>query len=189
MVMVSIMERNQMQEITENTDGFPYIERIYSNKTEALFLFFTLLCFLLMLWRLNNVHFDWLAFIFACFFIFFLFYSINYRMLLIHLTPHFVKLTFGLFTWTIPVDNIQQCRLDEIPLLMKMGGAGIHFMMIRKRYRASFNFLEFPRVVLAFKKKMGPVQDISFSTQKPDQVISLVQRMIGEKPAKSVDLN
>jgi hypothetical protein len=58
---------------------------------------------------------------------------------------------------------------------MKYGGAGIHFMFIRDRYRASFNFLEYPRVVIAFKKKVGPVRDISFSTRKPEDVIQLIQ--------------
>lgn len=167
-----------MQRAHDKTEGFPYSERINSNKTEALFLSFTALFFLLMLWRLTTINFDWLAVIFACFFIFFLFYSVNYRTLIIHLTPDSIKLKFGLFTWTIPAENIQQCRLDDIPHLMRFGGAGIHFMMIHKRYRASFNFLEFPRVVLAFTKKVGPVQDISFSTQKPEEVIRLVHRMI-----------
>jgi len=55
------------------------------------------------------------------------------------------------------LDNVEGCCLDDIPMLMRMGGAGIHFMLIRKRYRASFNFLEHPRVVIAFKKKEGLV--------------------------------
>jgi len=63
-------------------------------------------------------------------------------------------------------------------LLMRMGGAGIHFMMIRKRYRASFNFLEYPRVVLAFQREVGPVQDISFSTRRPDDVLRLIQAAV-----------
>jgi hypothetical protein len=75
----------------------------------------------------------------------------------------------------VPLDNLEECRLDKIPLLMSMGGAGIHFMSIRKRYRASFNFLEYPRVVIAFKRKVGPVRDISFSTRRPDDVLRLVQ--------------
>ncbi|MFZ2095565.1 MAG: hypothetical protein WAV05_02895 [Anaerolineales bacterium] len=48
-------------------------------------------------------------------------------------------------------------------------------MMIRKRYRASFNFLEYPRVVIALKRKVGPVQDISFTTRRPDDVIQQLQ--------------
>jgi hypothetical protein len=59
-----------------------------------------------------------------------------------------------------------------------MGGAGIHFMMIRQRYRASFNFLEYPRVVVAFKKKAGPVQDISFTTRQPDEVLRLMREAV-----------
>jgi hypothetical protein len=58
---------------------------------------------------------------------------------------------------------------------MRMGGAGIHFMSIRKRYRASFNFLEHPRVVIAFKRKAGLVRDISFSTRHPDDVLRRIQ--------------
>jgi hypothetical protein len=76
------------------------------------------------------------------------------------------------------LNNVESCALDEIPALMKYGGAGIHFMMIGKRYRASFNFLEYPRVVIAFKRKMGPVRDISFSTRQPMEVLWIIQRAI-----------
>mgnify|MGYP000900013350 CR=1 FL=1 len=36
-----------------------------------------------------------------------------------------------------------------VMFFLRYGGAGIHFMSIRGRYRASFNFLEYPRVVIA----------------------------------------
>jgi hypothetical protein len=48
-------------------------------------------------------------------------------------------------------------------------------MSIRRRYRASFNFLEYPRVVIAFKRKEGLVRDISFSTRRPDDALRLIQ--------------
>lgn len=152
-----------------------YDERVSSNKTEALFLALTLLFLLLFIWRLNVTGLDWLATVFILFFVFFFFYSINYRTLHIQLTPESLKLSFGIFTWRVPLDNIEECCLDEVPLLMRMGGAGIHFMFIRKRYRASFNFLEHPRVVIAFKRKVGPVQDISFTTTRPNDVLRLIQ--------------
>jgi hypothetical protein len=66
---------------------------------------------------------------------------------------------------------------------MRMGGAGIHFMMVRGRYRASFNFLEYPRVVIAFKKKVGPVRDISFTTRRPDDVIRLIKEAVSAREA------
>lgn len=86
-----------------------------------------------------------------------------------------LKPTFGIFTWIMPVDNIETSSLDELPVILRFGGAGIHFMLIRKRYRASFSFLEYPRVVIAFKRKTGPVQDISFSTRRPDEVLQTIQ--------------
>jgi hypothetical protein len=61
---------------------------------------------------------------------------------------------------------------------MKYGGAGIHFMFVHKRYRASFNFLEHPRVVIGLKRKAGLVKDISFSTCQPNELIRLVQGSI-----------
>ena len=48
-------------------------------------------------------------------------------------------------------------------------------MNVRNRYRASFNFLEYPRVVIAFKKKAGLVRDISFSTRQPEEIMRLIR--------------
>ncbi len=160
------------------TDELIYHERVSSNRTEVLFLALTILFLLLLVWRVSDGRPDALAWVFVCLSGFFFFYSVNYRTLLIRLTPESLKLTFGIFTWRVPLDNVEECRLDEIPLLMRMGGAGIHFMAIRGRYRASFNFLEYPRVVISFKKKVGPVRDISFSTRRPDDVLRLVQEAV-----------
>lgn len=160
------------------TDDLIYNERVSSNRTEALFLALTLLFCLLLIWRVNAGIVDLLAAAFFCLFGLFLFYSVNYRTLNIRLTPESLEFTFGIFTWIVPLDNIEECRLDELPILMRMGGAGIHFMSIWKRYRASFNFLEHPRVVVAFKKKRGPVCDISFSTRRPDDILRLIQEAV-----------
>jgi len=165
------------------TDDLIYDERVTSKRTEVLFLVLTILFLLLFIWRVNAGSLDILAAAFFFLFGFFLFYSVNYRRLIIRLTSESLKLTFGIFTWTVPLDNVKECRLDEIPVLMRMGGAGIHFMSVRKRYRASFNFLEHPRVVIAFKRKVGPVRDISFSTRRPDDVLRLMQVAVSAKRA------
>jgi Ca2+/Na+ antiporter len=157
------------------SDDLIYTERISSNRTLALFLALMLIFLFLLIWRVDGGRWDVLAYVFLCFFIFFFFYSVNYRTLIIRLTSKSLELKFGVFTWIVPLDNVEECRLDEIPLLMRIGGAGIHFMIVRNRYRASFNFLEYPRVVIAFKRKAGPVQDISFSTRRPDDLIRLIQ--------------
>jgi hypothetical protein len=103
---------------------------------------------------------------------------VNYRTLIIHLTPQALQLRFGLFTWVVPLSTIADCRLDDLPPLLRLGGAGIHFMVVRGRYRASFNFLEYPRVVIALKRRKGPVRDISFSTQQPDEVLRYLREAI-----------
>jgi Ca2+/Na+ antiporter len=164
-------------------DVFIYEERISSNRTEALFLALTVIFLLLLIWRVDVGGLDFLAVIFLCFLSLFFFYSINYRNLIIRLTHEYLKLTFGLFKWTVPLDNIEAYCLDEIPIFMRMGGAGIHFMIIRKRYRASFNFLEYPRVVIAFKIKVGLVRDISFTTRRPDDVLRLIREAISANRA------
>jgi len=158
------------------TDDLIYEERLSSDRTEALFVAFTILFFLLLIWRARAAGLDTLAVLFLCLSLFFLFYAVNYRTLVIRLTPKSLVLKFGIFRWTVPLDNVETAHLDDVPFLMRMGGAGIHFMLIRGRYRASFNFLEYPRVVIAFKRRVGPVRDISFSTRQPDEVI----RLIGE---------
>jgi len=167
----------------KTNDNLIYNERVSSNRTEALFLTLMLLFFLLLIWRVNANGLDILAAVFFCLFGLFFFYSVNYRTLLIRLTSESLNLTFGIFTWKVPLDNAEECCLDALPMLMKYGGAGIHFMIIRKRYRASFNFLEYPRVVIAFKRKAGLVRDISFSTRRPDDVLRLIKEAVSAKRA------
>jgi hypothetical protein len=157
------------------TDIQIYEERISSKKTEALFISLTILFLILVIWQINIDGPDILIVAFFLLFIFFFFYSVNYRTLIIRLAPESLKLKFGVFSWTIPLHNIRECDHDDLPILMRYGGAGIHFMLFRRRYRASFNFLEHPRVVIALKEKSGLVWDISFSTRHPDELIRLLQ--------------
>jgi hypothetical protein len=171
-------------EVTVMKNNLIYEERLSSNWTEALFASLTVLFLALLIWQIGTGGPILLRALFGFLFILFFFYSMNYRTLIIRLTPQSLKLKFGIFTWRIPVDDIGECRLDDrLPALAKYGGAGIHFMLIRKRYRASFNFLEHPRVVIALKRKAGPVRDISFSTRRPDQVIRLLQNAAAARSA------
>jgi hypothetical protein len=152
-----------------------YSETLSSKRTELLFAALTLLFLFLFAWRVTAGSADWLAGVFLFLLVFFLFCTLNYRTLVIRLTSESLKLTFGIFTWTIPLHNVGGIQPDDdLPLAMKYGGAGIHFMFVRKRYRASFNFLEHRRVVIRLKKKAGLVKDISFSTSQPDEVMRLI---------------
>ncbi len=156
-------------------------EEVSSTRTEALFLVLTFLFFWLFLRRVKRGKRGQFTTAVFCLSLFFLFYAVNYRTLIIELSPESLHLKFGIFTWNVPLDNVAACQLDDLPLLMKYGGAGIHFMRIRKRYRASFNFLEHPRVVIALKNKVGPVQDISFSTRHPREVLGVMQETIAAR--------
>jgi hypothetical protein len=168
-----------MRVMKMTSDHLLYYEKVFSKKTECLFIAFTILFSALFIWRVTTNSFDVMARILLFFSGFFLFYSLNFRTLIIRLTPEVLKLSFGIFTWSVPLNNVSECLPDDdLPVLMKYGGAGIHFMVIRKRYRASFNFLEHSRVVIRFKKKTGLVRDISFSTCHPDELIRCIEKAI-----------
>jgi hypothetical protein len=151
-----------------------YLERLTSGRTEALFVGLALLFALLLAARARGSGLDGWSIVFLFAFAFFLFYSVNYRTLVIRLAATALHLKFGLFTWVIPLSNIEAARLDETSL-WRIGGAGIHFTPLRGRYRAMFNFLEYPRVVIALKVSKGPVRDIAFSTGRPEEVLRWIQ--------------
>jgi hypothetical protein len=152
-----------------------HAERLSSKKTEALFLGLALATLLLALWR-QSVAGGTLATLLFAGFLFFLFYALNYRTLTIRLTRDELRLRFGLFRWTISLDNVERCFLDETSL-RRVGGAGIHFSSFEGRYRAMFNFLEYPRVVVALKQKRGPVREVAFSTREPEEIVALIREL------------
>jgi hypothetical protein len=149
-------------------------EKLSSTRTEALFVALTVLFLLLYAWHMWISGAGFMSAMFLFFFVFFLFYSVNYRTLRIDLTPERLKLKFGVFIWTVPLENVENCTLDDVPLT-RIGGAGIHFTSIQRRYRVMFNFLEYPRLVLGLKKKRGPVRDVVFSTRRPDEIARLIK--------------
>lgn len=155
-------------------EDYIYEEKLSSKRTTILFIILALSFLLLFLFRKMVAGFGWLAVVFFLLFCLFTFYVFNYRTLIIQLTPDVLRLTFGIFRWTMPIDTIEGCYLDEISL-WRIGGAGIHFTSIRKRYRIFFNFLEYPRVVVKLKQKRGPVWDIAFSTRQPERVMMLIK--------------
>jgi len=163
----------------QDKKGYLYTEKISSIKTSLLFIALMIIFLCLSLW-LTNTFTDWntLDVIVLCLACFFLFYVINFRTLTILINPVFLQLKFGIFKWKVSTDNIKKVQLDEIPFFMKYGGVGIHFMFVRKRYRASFNFLEYPRICLSLKKKRGWVEDISFSTRKPEKVMRVLTEVM-----------
>ncbi len=156
-----------------------YHEQLRSGTTKSLFVGLMLAGLLLFLWQLLADGSRWLIGFFSLVFLLFLFYSLNYRTLTIHLTSVALVLKFGLFTWEIPIDNIESHYLDQTSM-RRIGGAGIHFTPVQGRYRAFFNFLEFPRVVVVLKEKKGPVEEVAFSTNHPDEILARFTHTAGD---------
>jgi hypothetical protein len=160
------------------TGGILYEEQLSSAKTQALFWGLTALFALLFIWRLTSYGRELPTTVLLLLALLFLFYSLNYRLLVIRITSEALRLHFGIFRWSIPLNNVQGIALDDhLPVVAKYGGAGIHFMFVRGRYRASFNFLEFPRVVVALRQSRV-VQDVSFSTKHPHEVVRQLQGLV-----------
>lgn len=150
-------------------------ERLQSKRTTALFVLLAALFWSLWLRRKKTGRGGRLNALFSGLSAFFIFYVLNYHTLQLEITPQRICLRFGLFEWSEPLENIENCFVDETSL-WRIGGAGIHFSLFAGRYRAMFNFLEYPRIVLGLKHKRGPVREIAFSTRHPGQVISLIEQ-------------
>lgn len=161
-----------------------YQEQLTSPRTEALFILLTGVPLAAAIGRVRLTGLDgWsIALLLAA--LFFLFYSLNYRTLVLRIDPESLRLRFGLFEWAIPLQNIETCAPDSLTL-WRIGGAGIHFTPIAGRYRAMFNFLEHPRLVLALRLKKGPVRDIAFSTRRPAEVLATLRPLLHSRPAPS----
>ncbi|MHB1355510.1 MAG: hypothetical protein ACYCZF_06000 [Anaerolineae bacterium] len=165
-----------MNPLPDESESAIYHESILSKNTALLFWALSALFIFLFIWRAVTAGLGALAFVFLVFSFMFMFYSVNYRTLIIHLTTKSLTLRFGIFTWRVPLAHVESCQLDEIPAFMRYGGAGLHFMSFRSRYRVSFNFLEYPRLVIALKHKMGPVQDVPFTTRQSDVLLQLISQ-------------
>lgn len=153
-----------------------YSEKIRSNLTSSLFASLALAFLVLFIWRLTAAGWTFLTGL--CLFLgaFFLFYIINYRTLRIRITDRHLLLRFGLISWKTKLDNIASCQPDDAPWFIRYGGAGVHFAMVRGSYRAFFNFLEHPRVMVTLREKQGPVRQLSFSTRHPERVRAALER-------------
>jgi hypothetical protein len=161
-----------------------YQEHLSSTRTEALFIVLTLVPLAAFAGRVQVAGLDGWSIALLLVAALFLFYSFNYRTLVIRIGPESLRLRFGLFEWAIPLENIETCTPDTLTL-WRIGGAGIHFTPVAGRYRAMFNFLEHPRLVLALRLRKGPVRDIAFSTRRPAEVLATLKPLLSPHSATS----
>jgi len=155
-----------------------YQEKIQSSLTTLLFTFLMLVSSTLFAWRVMIVGFRAFPIICLVLALFFFLYVLNYRTLRIMITEEEVLLKFGLIRWRTRLENIQACKVDDSPNLIKYGGAGVHFAFVKGEYRAFFNFLEHPRILITFHQKQGLVQGVVFTTRQPEQVLEIINSRI-----------
>ena len=151
-----------------------YEEKLSSLRTTALFIVLMLLFLALGIWRWIIAGLDVLTIVFLCLSALFLFYVLNYRVLVTRVTETDLILKFGILSWKLPLEALGACRLDDAPVWIRYGGAGIHFAWVRGQYRAFFNFLEHDRLLIEFKQKRGLVEAIVFSTKHPETIMNLL---------------
>lgn len=154
---------------------FIYQERIKSFRTTLLFIVLAGFFFALFVWRYRTVGFRFGSGLTLFFGLFFLFYVLNYRELLIRISAEEVLLNFGLVRWRTKIRNIKEALFDDSPAMIKYGGAGVHFAVVGGEYRAFYNFLEYPRIVLRFHDKQGPVQALVLTTRNPEKILQIIQ--------------
>jgi hypothetical protein len=151
-----------------------YQEEIQSPKTSLLFTLLALIFSALFAWRVTAVGFKAFPIVCLVLVVFFFSYIVNYQTLRITITEEAVLLKFGLIRWRTRLKNIRECKMDDSPNLIKYGGAGVHFAFVKGEYRAFYNFLEHPRILITFHHKQGLVQGLVFTTQQPEQVMEII---------------
>ncbi len=161
--------------------GQIYQEEVKSPKTSLLFTLLALVFSALFAWRVAVVGFRAFPIVCLVLALFFFSYLLNYQILRITITEEDVTLKFSLIRWRTRLENIQTCKMDDSPNLIKYGGAGVHFAFVRGEYRAFFNFLEHPRILITFHHKQGLVQGLVFTTRQPEQVMGFISsRMVAK---------
>ncbi|MHA2495418.1 MAG: hypothetical protein ACXAEI_08010 [Candidatus Hodarchaeales archaeon] len=163
------------------SSGHLYEEKILSKITAGVFIVLTALFMILFSCQFIGSGYSAFTLISFSLFLFFLFYSLNYRSLTIFITSSSVEIKFGIFSRSIGWESIDECHIDEVSM-WRIGGAGIHFTRIRRKWRAMYNFLEYPRIVLTLKQ--GRIREVVFSTRNPERVLAIVKQGILQQERK-----
>jgi len=88
---------------------------VQSPKTSFLFFILAAIFFALFAWRVSAVNFRLIPILYLLVGLFFFFYVLNYRTLIITITEEAIFLKFGLIRWRTLLENIQTCELDDSP--------------------------------------------------------------------------
>jgi hypothetical protein len=102
--------------------------------------------------------------------------TINFSRLSIKITSRSVIVGYGICKRTILWENIERCYKDAASSI-RYGGWGIRIGRVEGKWRLVYNVLGAPRVVLSLNS--GWFKEFVFSTQNPDEVMTIVRQRIG----------
>jgi hypothetical protein len=102
--------------------------------------------------------------------------TINFSRLSIKMTARSVVVGYGICKRRIPWENIECCYKDAASSI-RYGGWGIRVGRVEGKWRLVYNVIGVPRVVLSLKS--GWFKEFVFSTQHPDEVVTIVRQRIG----------
>ncbi len=97
----------------------------------------------------------------------------NFRTLTISIDKSSITASYGRISYRVALDNIESAFVDTNPGIV-YGGWGIRMARIKGRSALIYNVISKPRVVLTLRA--GRFGQFAFSTRRPDEVISLIQR-------------
>jgi hypothetical protein len=109
---------------------------------------------------------------FLIMFLLFLGLAINFSRLGIRITDQSITVGFGAIKRNIPLENVEDCILDEASAV-RYGGFGIRITRIKGKNRLGYITIGSPRCVLSLKK--GKFQEFAFSTKSPEEVMNIVK--------------
>ncbi len=109
-------------------------------------------------------------------FLFFLGMTVNFSKLSVKMSSDSLTVGYGIIKKKIPWGKVEDCYVDEDSAL-SYGGWGIRFTRVRGKWRTVYNVIGGPRVVVTLNE--GFVDEIAFSTKKPEKAIKTIKENIG----------
>ena len=102
-------------------------------------------------------------------FILFLGLVINFSRLAIRITDQSISVGYGLIKHSMPLENVDECTLDEASAV-RYGGFGIRVTRVKGKNRLGYITVGSPRIVLTLKT--GKFQEFTFSTKNPEELMN-----------------
>ncbi len=158
-----------------------YQEKLSSIWITLIFLLISLFFLFLILYQIfigplgNNPAPNWVL---TIIFLIFLFLSYNFISLVNQITPQYLIISYGIIKQKIPLDNIEDIKLNESSFL-RYGGWGIHFGRSEGKRYIAYTKPGASNLTLQLNKLR--YRKIIYSTKYPNKLIDIINEQIAEK--------